>query len=66
MFEALIYIVYIRERYYCFLVCTFKEAIKNVKVKVDVQKGAVGFRENFDNRYVSPTQFRFPSIGVRL
>ena len=39
------YIIYIRERYYFSLVCTFNKAIKNFEVKVDVQKGALRFRE---------------------
>jgi hypothetical protein len=34
-----------RERYYCFLVFTFEKAINIVEVKVDVQKGALRFRE---------------------
>ena len=34
------------ERCYCSLVCTFKKVIKNVEVKVDVQKGTLGRREN--------------------
>ena len=37
LFEALAYIVYIRERYNFPLVCTLKKAIKNFEVKVDVQ-----------------------------
>ena len=41
------YIVYRRERYYFSLVCTFKKAIKNFVVKVDVLKGAPRFREFF-------------------
>ena len=40
LFEALVYIVFIREKY-CFpLVHTFKKVIKNFKLKVDVQKGS--------------------------
>jgi len=45
LFEALTYIEYIRERYYFSIVCTSVKAIKNVEVKVDVQMGALGFRE---------------------
>ena len=58
LFEAFGYIIDVRERYYIifFLVCTFKKAIKNVEVKVDGQKGPLGFREKFDNKYVSSTQ----------
>ena len=58
------YIVYIREGYYFSLVCTFKNAIKNVEVKVCVQKGALGFRERNDKRCVSSIQFTFSSIVV--
>ena len=43
IFEALAYIVYIREKVYFSLVCTFKKNIKNVKVNLDVQKGTLGF-----------------------
>ena len=40
LFETLVYIVYIRERYYFPLVHTFKKVnIKNFQLKVDVQKG---------------------------
>ena len=46
-----------------FLVCTFKNAIMNVDVKVDVQKGALGFRE-IDNICASSIQFRFSFIVV--
>ena len=46
------------------LVCTFKRVIKNVQIKVDVQKGALGFRENNDNRCVNFIQFMFSSIIV--
>ena len=53
-----------REVIFFFVVCTFEKTIKNVEVKVDVQKGALGFRENFDNRYVSSIQFTFTSIVV--
>jgi hypothetical protein len=42
-----VYIVYIRERYYFSLVCTFK-AIKNFEVKVDALKGTPRFREFFE------------------
>ena len=37
----------------------------NTQVKIDVQKGALGFREEFDNTYVSSIRFTFPSIVVR-
>ena len=48
--EPLVYIVYIREMYYFSLVCMFKKAIKIFEANVSVQKGALRFRENFDNR----------------
>ena len=48
--------VYTRERFFLKnilrVVCTFKKAFKNVEIKVDVQKGALGFREIFGNRCV--------------
>ena len=43
---------------------TFKEDVKNVEVKVDVQKGALEFRGNNGNRYPSSIQFAFLSIVV--
>ena len=39
--------------YYFSLLCTLKKAIKNYEVKVDVQKGALRFREKVDNGCVS-------------
>ena len=44
LFEALVYIVYIKESYIFSLVCTFKKTTKNFEVKVDVQKWALRFR----------------------
>ena len=38
LFESLVCIVYIRERCYFSLVCTYTKAIKNYEVKIDVQK----------------------------
>jgi hypothetical protein len=38
LFKALACIIYIRERYFFSLVCTFKKATKNFEVKVDEQK----------------------------
>ena len=64
LFEALAYIVYIGERYYFSLVCTFKKVAKNVEGKVDVRKGGLGFKESIDNRCATPTQFTFSSIVV--
>ena len=62
-YVALVYIVYIRERY-CFfsLVSTSKKAFKLYEVKVDVQKGALKFREKIDNKYVNFIHFTFSSI----
>ena len=56
------YIVYIRERYSFSLVCTSKNSIKFYEVKVDVQKGALSFREKIDNRHVSFIHFTFSFI----
>ena len=53
LFEALPYIVYIRERHCFSLVRTSKNAIKFKMVKVDVQKGGVeGLNICFYNRCV--------------
>ena len=42
----LVYIVYIRERYFFSPMCAFENVIKKVEVfKVDVQKGTLKFRE---------------------
>ena len=41
------YIVYVREKYYLSLVCTFEKAIKNL----DVQ-GGLRLRDNIDNQCV--------------
>ena len=62
-YVALVYIVYIRERY-CFfsLVCTSKKAFKLYEVKVDVQKGPLKFREKIDDKYVNFIHFTFSSI----
>ena len=40
----------IRERYCFTLVCTFNKAFKNIKLMVDVQKGAIRVGNNIDNR----------------
>ena len=39
--------------------CTFVKAIKNFKVKVDVQKGTLIFREKIGNRCASFIQMSF-------
>jgi hypothetical protein len=59
-----VYIIYITEKYYYFVVCTFEKAMKNVEVKVSVQKRALGFREKIDNKCVSSIHFTFTSIVV--
>ena len=64
MFEALAYIMYTKERYCFSLLCTLIKVIKNIEVKVDVQKGALRYREKFDNRLVRFIQFAFSSIVV--
>ena len=46
LFEELAYIIYVRERYLKFLVCTSRKTIDFSTVKVDVPKGALKFREN--------------------
>ena len=64
LLEASKCIVYIRERHYFTQVCTFQKAIKNVEVKVDVQKGALGFKGKTYNIFVSFIQSMFSSIVV--
>jgi hypothetical protein len=60
LFEALVYVLHLRERYYFSLVCIFKKVIiLFFEVKVDVQKGVVRFREKFNTRCVSFIQFTF-------
>ena len=56
------YIVYIRGRHYFPLVCTFKKDIKNVEVKVIVQKGPLGFRGNLTVDVLIPSTSRFHSL----
>lgn len=41
------------ERNYISLVCKFKKASTDVEGKVDIQKGALGFRGRVDNRCVT-------------
>ena len=38
---------YMIERYYFSLVSTFEKAMNNLKLKVDLQKGALRFRGSF-------------------
>ena len=61
---AIAYIIYIRVRCYLSLVCTFEKATKNLDVKVDVRKGALGFRGNTNNEGASFIQFTFSSIII--
>jgi hypothetical protein len=57
------FIVHIGKRYCFFVVCTFREAIKNSQVKVDVQKRAMRFRdEQLDNRCL---RFMLSSIVIK-
>ena len=45
--------------------CTYRKTIIFFEVKVDVQKGALRFKEIFDNGHVSFIQLMFSSIVVR-
>ena len=60
LFDALVYIVYVMERY-CFpVVCTLNnEAINKFEVKVDVQKGTL----KINDRCVGFIEFTFPYIN---
>ena len=62
LFQVLAYIVYTREEYYFSRVCTSRKVINIFKVKVDVQKGALRFREKNNKRFVSFVHFMFSSI----
>ena len=42
--------------------CTFKKAIKNVKVKVDVHKGALRVERKLDIDVLVPSNPRFHSL----
>ena len=46
--------------------CTFKNVVKNVEVKVDVQMGALGCRAKIDNGYVGSIQFTFLSSVYQM
>ena len=46
------------------LVCTFRKAIKNFEVKVNVQKWDLRFRARLENRCVSFIQFMFSYVIV--
>jgi hypothetical protein len=52
-----VYIIYIRERYYFSPMCTFKKAIINFKVKVDV-----GANEVIGANYTATTPFLKPLL----
>jgi len=57
------YIVYVWEMYCFSLVCTFRKAIKNFEVKVNVQKvEALRLRARFDNRCVNFIQSMFSYV----
>ena len=47
-----------------FLVCTFRKAIKNFEVNVNVQTGPLRFREIIDSKCASFIKFMFSSIVV--
>ena len=47
-FEASTFVVYMRKTYYLSLVRTSEKSIKDVEVKVNVQKGILGFKEKFN------------------
>ena len=63
-FKALVYIVYMKTRYYFSLVRTSKKSLKKFELRVDVQKRALSFRGKLDNRCVSFIQFTFSSNVV--
>jgi hypothetical protein len=63
-FEALAYIVYMREGYSFSLVCTFSLIINNFEVKVDVQKGALRSTKQIHGRCASVIEFTFSFIVV--
>ena len=44
--------------------CTFRKVVKSVEVKVDVQKGALGLEDYFDNRCVGFIRFAISYIVV--
>ena len=44
LFEALTYIIYIKERF-SITICTFQKAINSFEVDVDVQKGPYGLEK---------------------
>ena len=63
LFEKLAHIVKIKERFiylFVFVVCTFKNAIQLYEIKIDVQKGALRFREISDSRFVSSNSHFHP------
>jgi len=62
--EALAYILYLRKGHYFALVCTSRKAIKNFEVDVNVQKGALRFREKKPTLDVGFIRSMFPSIVV--
>lgn len=70
LFEALVNIIYISERFFFSIVLTRKKAIKNVEVKANVEvkvpKGVLGLKKKRKEKTRSATsiQFTFPSIVV--
>ena len=53
------YIVYMRERYYFSLVCTFEMVVNFFQVKVDVQKKVLRYTRKVDNICVNFIQSTF-------
>ena len=64
LYEALAYILYIREGYYFSLICTSERANNFFEVMVDVHKGFLRFREEIDYRCVNFIHFTFSFIVV--
>ena len=56
------YIVYIRERYHFSLVRTSKLGSIVFEVKIELQNGALRFREKIDNKCVNFIQFMLSCI----
>jgi hypothetical protein len=44
-----VYKIYIRERHYFSLVCTFKMLTKDFEIKVDIQKAPPSYKGKIDN-----------------
>ena len=64
LLEAIVYILYTRERCYFSLVCNFTKRYWDLEVNVGVQKEALRIRVKLDNRCASSIQFMFSFIVV--